>query len=448
MDYLNIAQTVVEQIRTADAEGDVYISIGKQTQIQMGQGQVEKLSYAGSKGIGIRVIKDGRMGYAYTSDFSDENLRQATANALALAETADADEYRQIPPLQEIPDENLQIYDPAIAETSIERKIAFAQTMDQAAKEADPRVILTQRTTYLDNIGDVYLVNTKGFASTYQRSFVGAFLMAMAADENDRATAFGLGSATKWAELDAQTIGREAGEQAAALLGGQPVPSQEATVVYSPFAASGLINAFASALTAEAMQRNRSFLKGKMGQDVASDVVSILDNGRLLGGLASRPFDDEGIPTRATRLVDEGVLQAVLHDSYTAAQDGTNSTGNATRMSHRSAPTLASSNFYLQPGNISRDELIADVEKGLYVINTMNNHAINPVSGNYSVSAQGFWIENGKITKPVNGVTIALPLDQILKNVKAVANDLTFSPMGSIMGAPTFRVDGVMIGGL
>lgn len=448
MDYLNIAKGLVEQIKAAGAEGDAYISIGKQTEIQVAQGEVKKLSFAGSKGIGIRVIKNGRMGYAYTSDFSEQNLQQAVSNALALADTTDADEYRQIPDPQEISDEDLQIFDPVIANTPVEEKIGLAKAIEQAALAADKRVALVQMAVYLDNVGDVYLANTKGFADSYKGSFAGAYLMVMAADEQDRATAFGIGSGTKWADLDPQKIGGEAGEQAAAMLGAQSVASQEATVIYSPFAASGLINAFATALTAEAMQRNRSFLKGKMGQDVASDVVSILDNGRLPGGMASRPFDDEGNPTKATRLIDEGVLQAVLYDDYAAQQDGTNSTGNATRMSHRSTPSLAPSNFYLQPGTMSRDELIADVENGLYVMNTMNNHAVNAASGSYSVSAQGFWIENGQITKPVNGVTIALPLDQILKNIKAVANDLTFSPMGSIMGTPTFRVDGVMIGGL
>ena len=172
------------------------------------------------------------------------------------------------------------------------------------------------------------------------------------------------------------------------------------------------------------MQRNRTFLQGKMGQDVASDVVSILDNGRLPGGLATRPFDDEGNPTRATRLVDEGVLQAVLYDDYSAQKDGTNSTGNAARATHRSAPHLSPSNFYIQPGHQTPEELIAGVDQGLYVVNTMNTHSINPVSGDYSVSAQGFWIENGKLGRPVNNVTIALPLDQILKNVTAVARHL------------------------
>lgn len=447
MNYQEIAQSVVEQATAAGVAAEAYISIGKETNLQVAYGEVEKLSYAGSKGLGVRVIKDGRMGYAYTSDFSAGSLRRTTLNAIELAEIADADEHRVLPEPQAIPDEDLHCFDPAMATLPVEEKVAFAKMVEKAALAADSRVKMALNTTYLDAVGDVYLVNSRGFAGSYQRSHAASFVMAIAAEGEEKATAFGVGVATSFHELDPNKIGREAGEKAARLLGGKPAPTQRATVVYSPFAANGVIGALAQALTAEAMQKNLSFLQGKMGQDVASDVVTLLDNGRLPGGLASRPFDDEGQPSRATRVIDEGVLHGLLYDTYTARKDGTRSSGNATRQSHRQPPRLMPSNFYLQPGTMTAEELIAGVEKGLYVVSTMNTHSINPVSGDYSVSAQGFWIENGRLTHPVNEVTIALPLDQLLQNVKAVANDLLFLPFMGVVGSPTFRVDGVMIGG-
>ncbi len=447
MNYLQITKDVIEQATAAGAEAEAYIAVGSQTQIQVQQGQVEKLSRAGSKGLGIRVLKDGQMGYAYTSDFSPESVAKSTEAALALAEVSDGDEYRHLPEPQPIPDVDLQIYDEAIASLPTEDKVNFALKVEDSALKADPRVVMTNRASYMDSIATVYLTNSKGFSGSYDSTFAASYVSAMAADEDDRAMAFGLGVSSKWAEMDAEKIGREAGERAANLLGGQPVPTQEASVVYSPMAASGIIGVLSRALTGEAMQRNRSFLHGKIGQDVASDVVSLLDNALLPGGMASRPFDAEGTPSSATKLIDEGVLQGVLHDSYTAVQDGADSTGNAGRGSHRSAPRLAPSNFYLQPGQQTPEEVIAGVEKGLYVVNTMNSHSINPVSGDYSVSAQGFWIENGELKQPVNNVTIAIPLGGLLQNVTAVANDLTFLPFGGAIGSPTFRVDGVMIGG-
>lgn len=448
MNYSQIAQSVLEQARADGAEAEAYIATGSQTEITVDRGQVEKLSKAGSKGLGVRVMQNGQMGYAYTSDFSPESVAKTTQAALLLAQVSDADEYRTLPEPQPIPDEDLQIYDPEIEAKSTDDKVAFAKAVEAAALAADPRVVMTNRASYVDAVIHVHLANTKGFSGGYASTFAGSFLMAIAADGDERATAFGLGVSTAWRELDAEKIGRQAGERAARLLGGKPVKTQAATVVYSPFAAAGLVGALSRALTAESMQRNRSFLQGKMGQEVGSDVLTILDNGRLPGGMATRPFDDEGVPTNATRLIDEGVLQAVLQDTYTANRENGQSTGNAARGSHRGAPLLSPSNFYIQPGPQTPEEVIGEVESGFYVVNVMNTAAINPISGDYSVSAQGFWIEDGELTSPVNNVTIALPLDQLLKNVKAVANDLLFLPFGGSIGAPTIRVDGMMIGGM
>ena len=448
MDYLKLAESVIEQAKKEGFESEAYINHGSQTQINVDRGEVEKLSHAGSKGIGIRVVREGKMGYAYTSDFSPASIQKTTQNAMTLAEISDSDEYRHLPEPEPIPDEDLEMFDSKLDALSMDDKINFAKIAEKAALEADPRVKMTNRTTYMDGIQQVALVNSKGFSGSYQSTFVAGFLMAMAMDGNDRTTAFGLGVSSFLDDVDPHKIGTDAGQKAARLLGGKPVETQQASVVYSPFAASGILGAISRALTAEAMQKNRSFLHGKMGQDVASDVVTLLDNGRLPRGMATRPFDDEGVPTRATKLIDEGVLQTVLQDSYTALKEGGQSTGNAVRGSHRTAPSLSSSNFYIQPGPDSPEDVIKQVNKGLYVVNTMNTHSINPVSGDYSVSAQGFWIENGELTDPVNGVTVAIPLDQLLKNVRAVANDLIFLPFMGAIGTPTIRVDNVMIGGL
>lgn len=447
MDYMQIAHEVVKAASAGGVDAEAYIAVGSQTEIQVRQGEVEKLSYAGSKGLGLRVMRDGKMGYAHTSDFTPASLTKTVEMALTLSEITDADPNRTLPTPKPIQQDDLAIVDPSMLTATTEEKIAFQKAVEAAAFAYDARVKVSNLNNYIDNVNQVFLVNSKGFAGSYQSTFAGGYIMVMAVDGDDRATGFGIGVGRSFNAIDPQQIGREAGEQAVNLLGGRPVPTQVATVVYTPFAASGILGALSRALTAEAMQRNRTFLQDKLGETVASDVVTLLDNGRLPGGLATRPFDDEGNPTSATRLIDEGVLQAVLYDEYTARKAGVSSTGNASRQGHNTPPHLAPSNFYLQPGHQSPAEVIAGVEKGLYVVNTMNTHSINPVNGDYSVSAQGFWIENGKLTHPVNNVTIALPLPQLLKNVQSVANDLTFLPFDGSIGSPTIRVDGVMIGG-
>jgi PmbA protein len=265
--------------------------------------------------------------------------------------------------------------------------------------------------------------------------------------EAETTLGMGFGGSTHWADMNAESIGREAASIAVRLLGGKPVPTQRATVVFSPLIAAELVDALSQALTGEAMQRGRSFLVGKLGQSVAADNITLIDNGRLPRGLGSAPFDAEGVPTRASRLLDEGVLQAVVYDTYTARKDGRQSTGNARRASHRVVPSPGMTNFYLQPGNLLPEDIIAGVDNGLYVLNTMNVGGINPVSGDYSVAASGLWIENGQLTHPVNKVTIALPLGELLNQIKAIGCDLRFVPFFGAVGAPTIRVDGVVIGG-
>lgn len=447
MNYAQIAERVVKRASESGVQAEAYIGISKETSIQVHGGHVEKLSFAGSKGLGVRVIVDGQMGYAHTSDFSPDSIEKTTAAAVTLAAIADPDAFRGLPEPKPWTDEDLEIYDSSLVTTKPGDKVEFQKRVEAAAFRVDERVQVSNFCQYFDAIREVFLVNSSGFTGSYQSTFAGSFIMVMAVDGDERAMGFGMQADRALMALDGEKIGRDAGEQAIQLLGGRPVPTQKASVVYHPQAAAGLLAALSQALTASAMQRKRTFLQDKLGDVVASDVVTLLDNGRLPGGLGTRPFDDEGNPTSATRLIDEGVFQAVLHDEYTARKEGVTSTGNALRKGHAGTPHLAPTNFYIQPGPQSRDEVIGAVEKGLYVINTMNSHSINPVSGNYSVSAQGYWIENGQITHPVNNVTIAIPLPELLQNVRAVGNDLTFLPFMGSIGSPTLRVDDVMIGG-
>ncbi len=458
MDYLKLAKDVVSQAVEWGVEAEAYINVGQNTEINVDRGEVEKLSQAGAKGLGVRVIRDGkggsarhsgaRLGYAYTSDFSANSIRRTIEAAVTLAEVADGDVYRSLPEPQPAPDEELDIYDQALVDLPIERKVEMAKQLERVALGYDKRIVLTNPCMLLSQVGTVAIANSKGIAGSYDKSFIGGFLMAMAADENDRSMAFGFGFGSRLADFAPAEVGEDAARKAVGMLGGKPVPTQRATVVYSPLAATSVLGALSRAVGADALQRNRSFLKDKIGQPVAADMVSVLDNGRLPGGIATRPFDDEGVPTAATRLIDEGVLQTALYDHYTATRDGAaSSTGNASRGSHASIPGLDASNFYFQPGLQTPEEVIAGVERGLYVESVMNTASINPISGDYSISAKGYWIENGALSYAVNEVTIALPMQELLQNIKAIGNDLTFVPMMGALGSPTIRVDGVMIGG-
>jgi PmbA protein len=243
-------------------------------------------------------------------------------------------------------------------------------------------------------------------------------------------------------------FGCHASKKELCMLGGKPVPTNKTTVVIDHEVGAQILGAIAGELTADAWQLKRSFLLDRMGETVGSSMVTLMDNGRLKGGLASAPFDAEGVPTKATRLVDEGVLQNLMYDSYTAAKEDKVSTGNAQRNGHRGMPGLAASNFYMQAGTKSPEEIIKGVESGFYVLSVMQTGGINPINGDCSMSANGLWIENGELKQPVGGVTIATSLDDFLMNVSEVGNDMQQVPFGSVVGVPTLRIDNVTVGGV
>jgi PmbA protein len=200
----------------------------------------------------------------------------------------------------------------------------------------------------------------------------------------------------------------------------------------------------APSLTAEAVQKGKSLFANKMGQDIAASELNIIDDGHKKGAIISSPFDGEGVSTQKTILVENGILKSYLHNTYTAKKDGVSSTGNAKRGSYKSTPEVGTTNFYIDKGNITKDELIKNVEKGFYITEVMGMHTANPISGDFSVGASGIWIENGEFTKPVRGVAIAGNIKELLKSVEAVADDLTFF-IG--IGSPTLRIAKMTVSG-
>ena len=446
-DYLKLAQSVVEKATSDGLEVEVIITDSKDTNILVSQGEVEQLSQSGSGGMGVRVIDGGKVGYSYTSDLSDKSVEKTWRTAIELCQVATADEYRKLPELQTIPDEDLGIWDENLETISVEEKIDLALKLEQAALEYDEKIVLTNRTTYLDSTNYTYLANSKGFADYYGRTTIACFLVAIARDENGMVNAIDLGASNYFADLDPVAVGEKAAKKALSLLGGEPVPTQKGTVVLDHVVGAQILAVLSQALSASSWQRNRSFLMGKMNQEVGSSMVTLMDNGRLKGGMASAPFDAEGVPTKATRLIDEGVLQNLMYDSYTAAKEGTISTGNATRQGHQGLPSLGASNFYMQAGNKSPEEIIKGVDKGLYVLSVMQTGGVDAVTGECSMSANGLWIENGEIQQSVGGVTIATTLDELLQNISDVGNDLRQMPFFGTIGVPTLRIDNVTIGG-
>ncbi|MFZ5633629.1 MAG: TldD/PmbA family protein [Bacillota bacterium] len=422
---------------------EVYLSNNRELFIEVRDSRVETMKLAGERGLGLRLMKGNRAGFAYTSDLSPQSAEEVVDQALANASSTAEDPFRVMPgPASGYP--QLDLYDRRIIDTPVEEKIELARAMEEAAKKFDPRVKIIEGSSYTDAESEVTLMNSLGVELSYRGAYCGIYIALVAVQGGDSQTGFALNYSLKYSDLDGPATGREAAMRAVRMLGARTIPSQTVPVVLDPYVATGFLGLLSPALTAEAVQKGRSLFAGKVGQKVASDRVSIVDDGSLPGGIASTPFDGEGVPTSRTNLITGGTLLGFLQNTYTAARDGVKSTGNGVRGSFKSTPEVGATNFFIEGGDTGPEDIIGGLTKGFYVTEVMGMHTANPISGDFSLGASGLMIENGRLAYPVRGVALAGNMIDLMKKIEKAGNDLTF--FGG-RGAPTLLVSDMAISG-
>jgi PmbA protein len=439
-----LTAAIIEEAKRRKAEhAEAFFDREEELSVEVRGGEVENLKVARDAGLGIRVIQGNRMGYAYTTGLTRGDLTDALDAALANAQAAGEDHYYNLPqPAVSYPQMDLD--DPHLDEVSLEEKIELARRLERSGRSFDPLVRLTEQVSYEEVRYEIAIANTEGVALTSRGSYCGGAAAFVAERDGDQQTGFSVDYVCRLKDLDVETLGKEAAHKAVRMLGARRLNTRRAPVVIDPYVVASFLGMLAAAFSAEAVQKGRSLFAGKTGERVASNMVNIADHGARPGGVLSAPFDGEGVPTQRTSLVEGGILQGFLHNSYTAAKDGVSSTGNAVRGSFQSPPQLGSTNFYLAPGNGDPQEIVRETGDGLYLTEVMGMHTANPISGDFSLGAAGIWIENGELTTPVRGMVIAGNILELLERVDAVGSDLRF--FGG-KGAPTIRVANLTISG-
>ncbi len=425
---------------------EAYAERGVSRRIKVYQGEVEQLVAARRCGVGVRVFRDGAVGYASTSDLGPEGLDDVVARAVAHAAAADADPFRTLP-APSGPPAAVEPYDPRLAAATDERRIDLALSVEAAALAADPRVKTVEDTVYVDGDGEVYLANSAGVRGSYRAGQCYAYAYVLAEDEGrvETGVSYAVGRALE--ELDGPACGAEAAARACRLLGARPCPSMKAAVVLDPFVAAAFLGVLSSALTAEAAQKGRSLFAGLEGQAVADPRLTLADDGAHPDGLDSAPFDGEGTPCRRTPLVSAGVLQGFLHDTYTARKAGAESTGNGQRGGYQSPPAVRPTNLLVEGEPVPFGTIVAGVDRGVLVTDAVGVHSgANPISGEFSVGISGVLIEHGRLTTPVREVTLAGDIIGMLKSVRALGDDARWVPAGSVL-TPSVLIEGMAIGG-
>ncbi|MDS1030072.1 TldD/PmbA family protein [Bacillota bacterium LX-D] len=439
------AQQAVEIAQSLGANmSEAYLETAKELNVEVSYQQVEAMKFADSQGLGMRVIINDKVGFAYNSDLSEEAMVATVKQAIANAEKNHIDEFNVLPkPSSSYP--KLSLLDSSIHETSIEEKIYLAKSIEKEAMAFDPRVKIIENCTYQDAVYSIALANSNGITNSYEGAYCGAYAYLVAEENGDSQTGFSLDYSLSFKKLDPAKIGRKAAFRAVNMLGAKEIRTQKSTVVLDPYVATNFLGIIAPSLSAEAVQKDKSIFAGKKGKKVSSDVITIVDDGTMEGAILSAPFDGEGIATSETVLIKDGILQNYLYNSYAACKEGVESTGNGIRSSFKSTPEIGTTNFFIKPGQKTKEQLIEEIPKGLYVTEVMGMHTANLISGDFSVGAAGILIENGKLTTPVRGVAIAGNVFTLLENIDSIANDLTFF-VGS--GSPTIRIANMTISGI
>jgi PmbA protein len=417
-------------------DAEAYAEERTEREIRVYDGEVESLTDAASRGVGVRAFVDGRSGYAYGTDLGDDGLRALAEAAREAASVADADEFDGLPD-QPGAAEVGSLRSSELAGWSTERKAELALAAERAAR-AHPGVTQVEAVVYADSDGAHALANSRGFAGSFEASSAWAYASAFAGEGEDLMTGLGLGMGRGPEDLDPEAIGGEAGERAAALAGARQGPTRRCPVVLDTLVSASFLGFVGGMLSADAVQRGRSLFADREGDEVAAPMLRLADDGTLPGGLASAPFDGEGSPRRRLELVEDGRLRTFLFDARTARKGGRETTASAERGSYRSPPSVGTSNLVLDPGEATLAELVRQAGDGLYVTDVAGLHSgVNPISGTFSVGATGRLIEGGELAAPVREITIASDLVGMLRSVAAVGSESRWVPFGgSVRAAP------------
>jgi PmbA protein len=431
--------------RGGATEADIIIADGETFSVQVRLGAVDRLTKAREKRLGLRVFVGKRSASTSTSDFSMESLNHLVTETCTLAKAVVEDQVSGLPAADqmagEIPD--FDLYDPTRLNT--EQQIELAKRVEAAAMSADERVTNSEGGDFDSSSGRVVLGNSHGFLGEYQSSSFSMSVSPIATDPETGTMQRDSWYAVqrKFAKLDSpETVGLEASRRTVRKLGARKVATQRVPVVLDPEMAGSLMGNLCSAVSGYALYKGASFLAGQLDKPLAPDYVTVYDDGRVVGGLGSRPFDGEGLPTRRTTIVERGVLKSYLLDTYSGRKLDLASTGNASR-SVGENPSVGPTNFYLAPGTKTAQDIIRTVKQGLYVTDLIG-FGINMVTGDYSRGASGFWIEGGELAYPVEEITIAGNLKEMFAGIEMIGSDLVFR--GRI-ASPTVKIAEMMVAG-
>lgn len=441
-----IPKLLAEAKAAGITEAEAYIAGGDSFRAASNKGEVISYSVRTTKGVSFRGIYKGRMGYCATEILDEKAIPQLIDGVKESADLMeDGDEQEIYPGDASYPE--VISYFPEIDKVTEKEKLTMLLDMEKVAELEDPRIVQVGHNTIMTAAGDVRIVNSHGLDVSFASNYCGAYMGPVAKEGDKTADAFELSFGQDFKALDLPGMAQRAARKALYALDRRQVKSGSYPVILHNEAMADLLETFAGSFSAENAQNGLSLLKGKEGETIAADCVTLMDDPLRVGGLESRPFDDEGVACKTKAVISAGKLTTLLHNRKTAKKDGVESTGNASKAGYAAPVKVAPTNFFIKPGEDSLDDMMAAIGEGLVITELEGLHSgANGISGDFSLSAKGYKVENGAKAFPVSQITIAGNFFEVLKQVRNVGSDLRF-PMGGV-GSPSVDVGMMSIAGM
>jgi PmbA protein len=446
-DLKELATDVVRRAMAGGASAaEAVVREGDEFSTVVRLGQVETLKESGSKAIGVRVFFGKRAASTYSSDFSRAGIDRMLNSALELAKITSEDPYGGIPEPSQLGSlaGDLDLYYEDVYSLAGAERIDYARRAEKAALDLDPRIKNSDGGSFDAATGHKVLANSHGFVGEYRRSYCSVAAVPIAqSDDGAMQRDYWFSVARSLGRLEpAEQVGKIAAQRTLRRLGARKVKTARVPIVFDPMVANSILEHIFEGVNGDSVYRGASFLAGKLGQKIAGDNVTVIDDGTMTGGFGTSPFDGEGVPTRRTVVIENGVLNSYLLNSYTARKLGLQTTANASR-GLAGTPGIGPGNFFVQPGSKTPKEIISGIKEGLYVTEFLG-HGVNLVTGDYSRGASGLWISGGELAFPVEEITVAGNLKEMFFNISEIGNDLEFR---GAVASPTVRIDGLTVGG-
>jgi len=427
-ELLDLAESVVG-LAVAGEQLEVVVVHERETEARAYGGEVESLTVAESRGVGVRVVSGNQQGFAYTGTLDRDAVEEALAEARDNMSFATPDEYCGVAEPDGVAPADLDLYSLALPGHPTDDKVAMALELERLTLSADERIIGIESAEYSDSVSEAAVATTTGIRSTSRET--GCFLSAYALAEQDgeTQTGFGFSLGREPGDLDIEIASREAAERATRMLGAVKPPSGRLTVVLDPWVSAQFLGIVGGTLSGEMVQKGRSLFAERLGDNVAAPGVTLIDDPTDMCAFTASATDGEGLATRRNVLIDGGRLDRFVHNSQTARRAGTVSTGSAVR-GYSSTPGAGVRAVSVVPGTLSQADLVAGIDDGILIQGVSGLHSgVNPVSGDFSTGAEGIRIRGGQLAEPVREFTIASTIQRMLLDIEAIGCDLQWLPM-------------------